>query len=44
MADASLSQHVDTGLGAVTNCRADIYGPEVIVDCYVFCAWFSVMY
>ena len=29
MADASLSQHVDTGLGAVANCRADIYGPQV---------------
>ena len=29
MADASQSQHVDTGLGAVTNCKADIYGPTV---------------
>ena len=29
MADSSLSQHVDTGLGAVTNCKADVYGPKV---------------
>lgn len=29
MADASLSQHVDTGLGAISNCRADVYGPKV---------------
>ena len=36
MADASLSQHVDTGLGAVTNCKADVYGPQVgygVHDC-----------
>ena len=33
MADASLSQHVDTGLEAVTNCKADVYGPQV--DCNV---------
>ena len=29
MADASLAQHVDTGHGAVINCKADIYGPKV---------------
>lgn len=29
MADASLSQHIDTGLGAVSTCRTEIYGPKV---------------
>ena len=29
MADSSLTQHVDAGLGAVTNCKADVYGPQV---------------
>ena len=41
MADSSVSQHVDTGLGAVANCKADVYGPQV--GCHVLAVQTSGM-